>query len=356
MHTVNISTTKNDKISKNINVNARSAIAIDKDTGIVLYEKSAYDIISMASTTKIMTALVAIDHGELDKKITISKRAAKIKGSTVKYKEGEQITLKELLYGLMFKSGNDAAIAIAEGISGSVEEFLKLMNEEAIKLGTLNTHFESPHGLDSENHYTTSYDLALITAAAKKNQVFDKIVSSKEIKKDDENFTRDYNNINKLLYSIDDCTGVKTGYTGKAGKCLVSSFKANGREIIVVTLNCTPRWKESKKIYEYVKNNFNQVNVKRKGDTVGRIKDKKGKEIPIYIKEDICLPIKKGETYNYRVEIKPDNLIDSNINKDSILGTYKVFKENKEVYSVNIFNKESVQNEKTFLERLKDKI
>lgn len=340
-------------INKNIHVSARSAIAIDKETGVVLYEKNAYEIIPMASTTKIITALVAINYGNLDKEFIISKRADKIHGSTIKYKEGEKVTLRELLYGLMFKSGNDAAIAIAEGISGSVEEFLKLMNEEALRLGATNTHFESPHGLDSDNHYTTAYDLALITAAAKRNKTFNDIVKSKEITKGKHGFTRSYNNINKLLYSIPDCTGVKTGYTGNAGKCLVSSFNIKDSEIIVVTLNCSARWQESKKIYEYVKENFKESTLKNKGEIVGEVKDKQGNIVPLYVNEEIKLPIKNGENFNCKLEINDFNLKDKNIHKNSFIGQLKILKGDKEIYSYPVFNKDDILNEKTFMEKLK---
>ncbi len=166
-------------------INARCAIAIDKDTGIVLFEKSANEIVPIASTTKIMTTLVALKYGDLDRKIEISENADKIKGSTVGYKKGEKITLRELLYGLMLRSGNDAAIAIAEGIAGSVEGFSKLMNEYASEIGLLNSHFVTPHGLDKDEHYSTAYDLALATATAKKYEIFNQIVSAKDIKKEE---------------------------------------------------------------------------------------------------------------------------------------------------------------------------
>ena len=137
-------------------INAISAIALDCETKIVLYEKNAYNPIEIASTTKIMTTLVAIKCGDLNKKVSISQKAASIRGSEIGLREGEEITLKELMYGLMLRSGNDAAIAIAEGVSGSVDEFLKLMNEYALEIGLLNSNFESPHGLDSLNHYSTA--------------------------------------------------------------------------------------------------------------------------------------------------------------------------------------------------------
>ena len=237
-------------------INARCAIAIDKDTGIVLFEKSANEIVPIASTTKIMTTLVALKYGDLDRKIEISENADKIKGSTVGYKKGEKITLRELLYGLMLRSGNDAAVAIAEGIAGSVENFSKLMNEYASEIGLLNSHFVTPHGLDKDEHYSTAYDLALATAAAKKHDLFNQIVASKDVKKEEYNFTRDYHNINKILWKIPEADGVKTGYTSKAGKCLVTSSKINNNDIIIVVLNCTPRWNETTKIYNYIKNNY----------------------------------------------------------------------------------------------------
>ncbi len=172
--------------------------AIDKDTGIVLFEKSANEIVPIASTTKIMTTLVALKYGDLDRKIEISENADKIRGSTVGYRKGEKITLRELLYGLMLRSGNDAAIAIAEGIAGSVEGFSKLMNEYASEIGLLNSHFITPHGLDKDEHYSTAYDLALATATAKKYELFNKIVSSKDVKKKNIVYKR-LHNINKYF-------------------------------------------------------------------------------------------------------------------------------------------------------------
>ena len=159
-------------VMSNIKVSARNAIALDSKTKQVLFEQNANEIVPMASTTKILTALVAITHGNLDREVTISKNAAFIRGSKVGYVAGEKIRLRELLYGLMYKSGNDAAIAIAEDIGGSIEGFAKIMNDYAISLGLINSHFESPHGLDSPKHYTCAYDLALLTTKAMENDLF----------------------------------------------------------------------------------------------------------------------------------------------------------------------------------------
>ena len=243
-------------ILNSIRVSARNAIALDSKTKQVLFEQNADEIVPMASTTKILTALVAITHGDLDREVTISKNAASIRGSKVGYVAGEKIRLRELLYGLMYKSGNDAAIAIAEDIGGSIEGFSKIMNDYAISLGLINSHFESPHGLDSPKHYTCAYDLALLTTKAMESELFCQICGTKSITKDTSNFTRDYNNINKILYKIPGANGVKTGYTGQAGKCLVSSVKHEGRNIIIVVLNCSDRWNVTEKIYKYVSDNY----------------------------------------------------------------------------------------------------
>lgn len=243
-------------ILNDIRVSARNAIALDSKTKQVLFAQSAYEIVPMASTTKILTALVAISQGNLDREVTVSKNAASIRGSKVGYSAGEKIRLIELLYGLMYKSGNDAAIAIAEDIGGSIEGFAEIMNDYARSLGLINSHFESPHGLDSPKHYTCAYDLALLTCKAMENDLFCQICGTKTISRDKLNFTRDYNNINKILYKIPEANGVKTGYTGQAGKCLVSSVKHEGRNIIIVVLNCSDRWNVTEKIYKHVCDNY----------------------------------------------------------------------------------------------------
>jgi D-alanyl-D-alanine carboxypeptidase len=247
-----ISAVAKSKDGKDFRVNARCAIALDKESGTVLYEQNAYEIVPMASTTKILTALIAIEQGELDKKVTISKKAASIRGSTVGYKENEEITLRELVFGLMFKSGNDAAIAIAEELGKSTEGFAEIMNHYARGIGLLDSHFESPHGLDSSQHYSSAYDLAHLTAKGMDYELFREIVGSKQISKEKYNFTRDYNNINKILWRIPGANGVKTGYTGQAGKCLVSSINNNGKDIIIVVLNCPDRWNVTDAIYKHV--------------------------------------------------------------------------------------------------------
>ena len=247
-----ISVSALENVQDKFRVNARCAIALDKETKNVLFEQNAYEIVPMASTTKILTALIAIEQGDLDKEVTISKNATSIRGSKVGYKTGENITRRELVFGLMFKSGNDAAIAIAEELGGSMEGFSEIMNHYARSIGILDSHFESPHGLDSNKHYSSAYDLAILAAKGMDYDLFREVVGSKSIDKVKYNFTRDYNNINKILWMLPGANGIKTGYTGGAGKCLVSSVESNGKDIIIVVLNCPDRWNVTKQIYEHL--------------------------------------------------------------------------------------------------------
>lgn len=336
------------KPQKPLYVSARTAIAMDAESKIVLYEKNSHDIVAMASTTKIITALVALKYGELDKKVEISSKAASIHGSTVGYKKGEMISIKELLYGLMFRSGNDAAIAIAEGIGGSVEEFLNLMNEYGKEIGLIDSSFQSPHGLDSEKHYSTAYDLAIATAKAKEIKFFNDIVSDKDIDAKEMGFTRSYHNINKLLWQIPEANGVKTGYTGNAGKCLVSSVQYNGRDIIIVVLNCVERWKETKRIYDYVVENYEYKNIIDGNKIINEQDIKDGdRKVELVSNKDIILPIKKGKDFRYDVIVSKD--LKAPISKDQMVGMINVYELDKQIFTAPIYSKEEVN--KAFVPR-----
>ncbi|WP_298836349.1 D-alanyl-D-alanine carboxypeptidase family protein [Clostridium sp.] len=331
-----------------LNINAISSIALDCDSKVVLYEKNAYKPIEIASTTKIITALVAIKCGDLNKKIIISKKAANIRGSEIGLKEGEEITLKELLYGLLMRSGNDAAIAIAEGVSGSVDEFLKLMNEYALEIGLLNSNFESPHGLDSANHYSTAYDLALITAKAKEVKTFNDIVGSKDVIAEEHNFTRSYHNINKILSLLSNSTGVKTGFTGKAGKCLVTSVKIQNRDIIIITLNCTPRWKETEKINNYIEKTYKYKKVVSKGEILGKLILKNGnKNVEIVSKRDIIIPVKNDQKIEVKVK-KPLYQVYAPVNYGDKIGRVDVYANDKLLLTESLMSNDSVKSKNNF--------
>lgn len=241
----------------NIKINAVSAVVIDQGTGRILYSRSSDRRLPMASTTKIMTALVAIEKGNLKDRITVSQRAASVSGSKAGLKAGEVVTLEELLYGLMLRSGNDAAIAVAEHIGGSSDKFIDMMNDRAIEEGLMDTHFVTPHGLDSGEHYTTAEDLAKLSAAAMRNSMFSKIVSTKQINSGVTGvFNRSYSNINKFLYRVKDADGIKTGYTGGAGKCLVASAVHDYGRYICVILNSPTRWADAEKLISYAASEY----------------------------------------------------------------------------------------------------
>lgn len=327
MNTVNIPVKAQD-----IYINARCAVALDSKTKMVLFEKDAHMLVPMASTTKIMTALVAMKYGDLDKKIEISGKAASIRGSTVGYKKGDMVTLKELLYGLMLRSGNDAAIAISEGIAGSVEGFVKLMNEYASQIGVYNTHFESPHGLDSDMHYSTAYDLAMITAKARENKLFNDIVQTRDIDANQLGFSRGFHNINKILWQLPNATGVKTGYTGDAGKCLVSSVSIQGNDVIIVVLNSNDRWNQTKKINDYVDKNYKYEKYFSKGDIVAEAPTTNNKQnVKLAVEDDMVIPVKNGKSYETKIN-KPTNIA-APVSKGAKLGSIDIYDEGNKIYS-----------------------
>lgn len=230
-----------------LQTSARNTILMDADTGEILYEQDAQSHALIASTTKIMTALVVLEHCALDLVFTVPHEAVGIEGSSMYLKEGEQLTIRELLYGLMLSSGNDAAVALALACSDSVEEFVALMNLTADKLSLENTHFENPNGLDGKAHYSSAEDLAKLTAYALKNEEFIRIVSTKNIRIGD----RCLQNHNKLLWSMDGCIGVKTGYTRASGRVLVSAAEQDGRRLIAVTICDGNDWQDHKELYSF---------------------------------------------------------------------------------------------------------
>ena len=251
-----ISTGNASVLAKDLTPEAHFVVAIDGKTKEVLYEKRAHENVPMASTTKMITSLVAINYGNLDDIVTVSKKAISVRGAKVGLRAGEKITLRELIWGLMLRSGNDAAIAIAEHLGGSVEGFSVLMNDFAKTIGIIDSNFQSPHGLDSSMHFSSAYDLAILASKAMENKLFAQIVSTKEITRAQSGFSRDYRNINKILWKIPNANGIKTGYTGQAGKCLVTSVKEKDRNIIIVVLNCPQRWEVTERVYKYVKENY----------------------------------------------------------------------------------------------------
>ncbi len=225
-----------------LDVSAKSAIMIETETGRVLYEKDAYTRRPMASTTKIMTALVAIESGDISREIVVDAAATGIEGSSIYLKAGDKITLEALIWALMLESANDAAAAIAIGVAGSIEAFAEMMNEKASELGLCDTHFTNPHGLSDDDHYTTAHDLARISAAALENNTFRSIVSTDKYRIEYGESVRSLHNHNKMLHIYDGAIGVKTGFTKASGRCLVSAAERDGMTLIAVTLGAPDDW------------------------------------------------------------------------------------------------------------------
>lgn len=235
-------------------VSAKSAVLINADNGQIIYAKNENDKRPMASTTKIMTALITLETAAVsDKIVTITAEMVRVEGSSMGLLPGERLSLKSLAAGMLLVSGNDAANSAAIAISGSTKAFSDLMNKRAKELNMVNTHFVTPSGLDDEEHYTTACDLAALAAAAMKNSDFSEIACKKtmSVQYISPSYTRRFTNHNKLLSLYDGCIGVKTGFTKKAGRCLVSAAEKNGVRLVVVTLNASDDWNDHQKMLNY---------------------------------------------------------------------------------------------------------
>lgn len=273
---------------------AEKAILQDAQTGRVIYEKNADAQSLIASTTKIMTALVICEQCNVLDRFRIPKEAVGIEGSSIYLKEGEVLTIQELLYGLMLHSGNDAAVALAIYCGGTVEGFAEMMNDKARRLGMENSHFVNPNGLDAPDHYSTARDMAVLAAYAMENPVFAKTVSTKTV-----NITgRSLHNHNKLLWQIDGADGVKTGYTKAAGRILVSSAVRQGRRLICVTMNDPNDWADHKKLLENGFSGFQVCRIVSEGDTLGSLEIVGGQcgTVELLSAENFEYALSEGET------------------------------------------------------------
>ncbi len=307
-------------------VNATSAIAIDSNSLRILYEKNAFSKKPMASTTKIMTIIIAVENNSLDDIVTISKKAAGTGGSSAHLKAGKEIKLKELLYGLMLNSGNDAAVAIAEHTAGSVESFAKLMNEKAIELGALNTNFVTPHGLDTNNHYSTAYDMAIISAYALKNPTICEIVNttSRNMVFEDGSSVS-LSNTNKLLSLYNGADGVKTGYTAMAGRCLVGSATKNNWQVITVVFGeptSSSRLTDTIKLLDYCFKNYSLVDLRDLYVPKFKIDIKKGKKNKLTPKYEnsLILPLTDNEKNSITIKKSYSTELVAPISNNQIVG------------------------------------
>lgn len=265
------------KITEQPSISASSAILVDAKTGQILFEKNARERRSIASTTKMMTAIITIERAKLDEQVNISKLATQVGESQLQLQPGEKMSVKSLLYGLLLRSGNDTAVALAEYVGKSIAGFADLMNRKASSIGANDTHFANPHGLYDQNHYSTAYDLSLIARYCLKDVVFSKIVATKEYTIPRSSFVAEtkIKNHNKLLWQYPFATGIKTGYIHQAGFCLVSSANKNGIELVCIVLNSPTSnncFQDSKNLLEYGFNQFSLRRVVKKNGVYGKVK------------------------------------------------------------------------------------
>jgi serine-type D-Ala-D-Ala carboxypeptidase (penicillin-binding protein 5/6) len=331
-------------------VSANNAILIEQSTGRVLFEKDAHSQESIASITKIMTAIIAIESGKMEEKATASREAIYTEGSSIYLEQGEKMALEDLVYGLMLRSGNDAAVAIAEHVGGSLDGFVYLMNEKAKWLGMENTHFDNPHGLDSDTHYSSAYDMAILTQYAMNNEKYREISGTTSYKSDERTYS--WINKNKLLTQYYEySTGGKTGFTKKTGRTLVSTASKDGMNLIVVTLNAPDDWKDHMSLFEWGFENFDMKTLTDEGEVKFNLLDL-NKSQTGYLRDKVHYPLTDNE--ENQVTFKNYILKDVDTSsEDNIIGKKVFLLNNEEIMETPIYAVEdsysSDTTKKTFM-------
>lgn len=341
-------------------INSRSSVVIDRNTNTILYGKNENTRRKMASTTKIMTAIIIIENCNLDETIEISKKAAGTGGSRLGLKTGDKITIRDLLYGLMLRSGNDAAVALAEHTSGNVENFTELMNQKSVNLGLTNTHFETPHGLDSDEHYTTAYELAILSNYALNNKIFAQIVGTKSYTVTINGYPKQLSNTNELLGNFNGIYGIKTGFTNGANRCLVTACKRGNMDIICVVLGADTkkfRTQDSIKLINYIFDNFQPVDIKKlidtdfenwKKDNLNMIVVNKAttQNIDLRIEniENLTIPIRKDLINSITITIDFPLYLESPVSANSKLGNINVLVQDYLNINYSIYNSSKIKH------------
>lgn len=330
---------------------SKSSIVMDLNSGRVLYQKNANEKRLIASTTKIMTALVTLENTTLNKEIKVGEEVLKMYGTNIYIEVGEKITIKDLLYGLLLRSGNDASVALANAVSKNEEEFVKLMNSKAEEIGMKNSTFSNPHGLDEETqNYSTAYDMALLSKYAYQNKTYRKISGTKKYTAKTDNKTYLWYNRNKLLNNYEYCTGGKNGYTPSAGRTLVTTATKDDLNLTVVTLNDPNEYETHEELYENIFNNYKNYTIVDKNTfTI----DKSFYEGNPYIKESFTYPLTEEELAKIKTKIHISN---TETNKHKI-GTVIIELDNKQIGKLDIYNKASTKKEdKSIFTKLKELI
>lgn len=348
---------------KKLNLNSRSCIVYDRTSKQILFGKNEYNKVKMASTTKIMTAIVVIEKGDLNRTIEVSKKAANTGGSRLGLKTGDKITIHDLLYGLMLCSGNDAAVALAESTAGSIADFSELMNNKAQELGLTNSHFESPHGLDSDNHYTTAYELAKLSDYALNNKTFSQIVGTKTYTATINGNPKNLSNTNELLGNLNGVYGIKTGFTNGANRCLVTACKRNDMDIICVVLGADTkkfRTQDSIKLIEYTFENFEHINIEDlintefenwKSENSNTFFVNKGVNSDVQLEfsklEYPIIAVKKGTSNDINISISIDKTLNAPVRKNDIIGNIIITSGSDTLASTNVIVSNNIKKKNT---------
>ncbi len=336
---------------------AKAMCLIEASTGRVLAEKNADARLAMASTTKIMTAITAIEHcNDLDEVFEISPKAVGVSGTSLYLRQGEKMSVRDLLYGLMLVSGNDASVAIGERVGGTFEHFVDLMNFTAHKLGAKNTHFENTHGLDEKGHYTSAHDLARIAAYALDNDVFRQIVSTQNKKITSEAGKDRYLcNKNKLLRTFDGAIGVKTGFTDDAGRCLVSAAERDGMRLVCVVLNCRPMFEECARLMEEGFATYKMYDLTQflsLPDTLPVVSGEK-EDVKIGHNESCMYPLKESELEKVQTRYHLPESVIPEMKEGAPVGEFEILFDNDLLFSRKIVTMENVKA-RSFKQRIFD--
>lgn len=330
---------------KNPSVVSDAVILMDAKTGRVLFEKNMDKPLAMASTTKIMTAIIALENGNLEDIVSVSKNATKAPEVKMNLQEGEEISLLDLLYALMLQSSNDCAIAIAEHIGGDVANFCNMMTEKAEILGAKDTLFVTPNGLDEGDHHSTAYDMALISRYALQNEKFMEIINTQSVKIKTNKKAYDVNNKNAFLNLYDGANGMKTGYTNKAGYCFVGSALRGDMNLICVVLASgwgatgkTQKWKDSEALLDYGFDNFEYIEVLGNRVLGEKIQVLKGSEseIGLYYATDLIAPLREDEVSKVNIVVEYLEVVEAPIYKDEIVGNASVYIDNELLGKIDI--------------------
>lgn len=345
----------NSRITPVIAESRSSEIVIEASSGRVLYGNNIDTRLPMASTTKIVTALVILEQMNPDSVIAIPSKAVGVEGSSIYLKANDKWKVKDLLYGLMLRSGNDAASALAIACGGSVEGFAKMMNAKATSIGLTNSNFTNPHGLHEDNHYTSAYDLAMLTREAMKYNLFREIVSTKTYAySNSDNIRSIFVNKNKMLNCYSGANGVKTGYTKAAGRCLVSSAKRNNMQLITVTLNCNNMWGESMRIMNESFDKFRMFEVLQEGEMIGEatVTNSRRRTTMLTSHESFYYPISHDELANLVYETD-FIVLKAPVKEGEIAGQIKIYLNNHLIFKTNAYTIESI-NDKGVRDHLRD--